>query len=85
MPIPLDDVITRYKDGSEKLAEHLRQREALRNELRRSADEAEAGGFQDFAEILLEMAAKLGGTSPHNGKDLATSARKARSAAQTGR
>ena len=76
MPMPLDDVITRYKDGAEKLAEHLRQREALRNELRRSADEAEAAGFQDFAEILLEMADKLGGTSSHNGKDPAAPSRR---------
>ena len=70
----LHSVTALFKEGSAKLAEHLAQQASLKSELDRSASEAEALGFQDFADLLREMAAKLGGTATHNGKDSAAGA-----------
>ena len=48
----LDTIVASYKEGAAKLADHLRQQAALKTELQRSASEAEAAGFQDFAELF---------------------------------
>jgi hypothetical protein len=72
----MDTIIAQYKDGSAKLADHLCQRSALRNELLHAADEAEAGGFQDIAELFQEMAGKLGASAARNGKESTAAARK---------
>ena len=72
----LDSVAVSLKEGAAKLADHFKQQAALKSELHRSASEAEAAGFQEFADILHEMAAKLGGISPHNSKDPAASTRR---------
>jgi DNA-binding protein H-NS len=72
----LDTIVASYKEGAAKLADHLRQQAALKTELQRSASEAEAAGFQDFAELFQELAAKLGSSSTANGKESTASARR---------
>ena len=72
----IDTIVVSYKEGAAKLADHLRQQAALKTELQRSASEAEATGFQDFAELFQELATKLGSSSTANGKESTASARR---------
>jgi hypothetical protein len=65
---PRDSIAASYKDLAAKLAEHLCQQAALKIELSNAANEAQAAGLQEFADLFTEMAATLGGSSAVNGK-----------------
>ena len=64
----LDATATALKNGAAKLAELLKQHAALKSELETAATEADAGGLPDFAEVIRDMARRLGPLSDNDGK-----------------
>jgi hypothetical protein len=72
----LESVAAALKKGAGKLADLLKQQAELKVELEAAANDAEATGLADFADVLRDMAAKLGALAVQNGRPAAPAARR---------
>ena len=72
----LETVATALKKGANKLADLLKQQAELKTELEAAANDAEATGLCDFADVLRDMAAKLGALAAQNGRPAAPAVRR---------